>query len=271
MFHFKQFDIEDHGATLKVGTDALLLGALAEPSVIPRSILDIGTGCGILALMMAQRFPSATIDAIDIDQPSVSLAENNFSRSPWHNRLRCYKTSLQEMASHPSYPFKGICNPRHLFKGICNPRHPYDLIISNPPYFSNSLRNDDAQKRLARHDDALPPTLLFSLSSQLLSPSGIMWISCPASEQKKFITAANNAGFNVERSIGICTSYSKPPRLNILSFSHGSPFSQDPLELGSPAKAHSSPLRLAKDTFFLRDQQNQYTAWYRKTTEPFLL
>lgn len=217
---------------MKVGTDAVLLGASVTPAVEPTRILDIGTGCGILALMMAQRFPKATIDAIDIDAPSVSLARKNILRSPWPDRVHCVNTSLQEYAK--------------TIEGG------YNLIISNPPYFSNSLRSGDPQKSLARHDDTLPPNLLFKCSKQVLHSSGEIWIIVPSSEQEKFTNATKEAGLYITGVINICTSPGKTPKLAILSISDTSAIAKE-------------------TTFYIRDQKNQYTTWYNQLTQPFLL
>lgn len=217
---------------MKVGTDAVLLGTMVSPSVEPTRILDIGTGCGILALMMAQRFPNAIIDAIDIDAPSVSIANENILHSPWANRVYSIKTSLQDYAEKS--------------------KQKYSLIISNPPYFSNSLRNEDPQKSLARHDDTLPPTLLFNCSAQILRTHGEIWIIVPFSEQEKFVNAATESSLYLTGTMNICTSTGKAPKLAVLSF--------------------SDSISVAKETtFYIRDQKNQYTTWYKQLTQPFLL
>lgn len=217
---------------MKVGTDAVLLGASVSPSVEPTRILDIGTGCGILALMMAQRFSNAIIDAIDIDAPSVAIASENILLSPWANRVQSIKTSLQDFA--------------------VNRKQEYSLIISNPPYFSNYLRSGDPQKSLARHDDTLPPTLLFNCSSRILRSHGEIWIIVPSSEQEKFANAAKETNLYLTSTLNICTATGKSPKLSILSFS----------DIASSAK---------ETTYYIRDQKNQYTTWYKQLTQPFLL
>ncbi|MBP5327870.1 MAG: methyltransferase [Bacteroidales bacterium] len=240
MFRFKQFSIEDRGATMKVGTDAVLLGALSSPDNEPKRILDIGTGCGVIALMMAQRFPSATIHAIDIDNPSTIVASDNFRLSPWHTRIHCQNISLQ--------------------KYVLLANDSFNLIISNPPYYSNSLKNSDPQKRKARHDDSLTPVELFECSFLLLKQQGELWIIIPTIEKEKFLNAAQNRGLRNNNIIDICTSCGKSPRLSILSFKREP---NQTVMLLSDAPDHTSVA--------IRDENNNYTSWYQHVMEPFLL
>ena len=128
-FRFKQFQVRDQQSTMRVGTDAVLLGAWARPPE-NGSILDIGTGCGVLALMMAQK-SKAEIIAIDIHQESIQQAQENFRMSPWHNRLIARHTGISEFSV--SYQSK------------------FNYIISNPPFFNNSLKPFSEGRILARH------------------------------------------------------------------------------------------------------------------------
>ncbi|MBO4307009.1 MAG: methyltransferase [Bacteroidales bacterium] len=234
MFYLKEFSIEDSGATMKVGNDAILLGAMVEPKKMTSRILDVGTGCGILALMMAQRFPNAQITAIDIDTETIEVAAANFAKSRWSDRLDANNITLQEFAgqSHTSY----------------------DLIISNPPYFSNSLRNTDLRRRIARHDDTLSLNELFSYSRQLLSPNGTLSIILPISEFSKATTAALESEMFLHRQTNICNHHDDPPKRTILQFS-----------------VIRSPLSVKPYSFCLRNTDNSYSTEYRTVTEPFLL
>src|SRR5512133_2382473 len=132
-FYFKQFKVEDGRSTMKVGTDAVLLAAIVEIEGAGK-ILEIGTGSGVIALILAQR-SGARIDAIEIDRDSVSQAEENALNSPWKDRIDIIHSSLQEFATQSS--------------------NNYDLIITNPPYFSNSLKSSDKKRNISRHNDSL--------------------------------------------------------------------------------------------------------------------
>jgi tRNA1Val (adenine37-N6)-methyltransferase len=149
---------------MKVGTDAVLLGCLADVS--GHSILEIGCGCGVISLMLAQRFPAANITAIDIHKASTEEATQNFKNSPWHNRLHADHTSLQELAETGLQTF--------------------DVIISNPPFFSKSLHSPDADRTNARHTTTLTYDDLVRCSEKLLTPQGRSTVIIPTLELPHF-------------------------------------------------------------------------------------
>lgn len=151
---------------MKVGIDSVLLGAWT-PFLQAKHILDIGTGTGVLALMMAQR-SSAQIDAVEIETNAYIQAQENIKNSPFKNRIKCYNTAIQEF--HNS--------------------EPYDLIISNPPYFEASLKSDSKSRNIARHNDDLSLSDLFSKTTQLLAPNGIFAFILPHSSLEKIKMAA---------------------------------------------------------------------------------
>jgi tRNA1Val (adenine37-N6)-methyltransferase len=240
MFRCKQFTIDDNGATMKVGTDAVLLGAMATPKAIPARILDIGTGCGILALMMAQRFGNASVDAIDIDAATITVAQSNFRRSPWSNRLQARNFSLQQFAER---------NAEH-------PSKRYDLIVSNPPYFTNSLRNEDPRRRLARHDDNLTLETLFQEASKLMVPSGTMAVILPADAAGRAASAAEMYGLRPQTQTDICNHLGDAPKRSVLHFL----FDES-----------ASEYDIQKKVFAMRKFDNGYTSEYQSLTSPFLL
>ena len=176
-FQFKQFFVRHDRCAMKVGTDGVLLGcwsgydaAAAGSPTIPHRYhyarcLDIGTGSGLIALMLAQRFPDALIDAIDIDKAAVEQAAENFAASPWSDRLHAYCAKLQEWS---------IVNSQL-----------YSLIVSNPPYFQNSLKNPDKGRQTARHTDTLSFSELIHHSTRLLSENGILALILPAEAESE--------------------------------------------------------------------------------------
>lgn len=174
-FRFKQFTIEQEGCAMQVGTDGVLLGAWAETSNA-KQILDVGTGTGLIALMLAQR-SDAQIDAIDIHEGCVQCAAGNFAASPWADRLQAYQSSLQEF----------------------QPDKEYDLIVSNPPYFNNSQKAPDAGRNLARHTDSLSLEELVQHSARLLSPKGKLGLILPADQEDVLQTIIKQNGLNVAR------------------------------------------------------------------------
>ena len=182
-FRFKQFTVWHDRCAMKVGTDGVLLGAWcpvdsrASSSKSSKSfkgfkVLDVGTGSGLIALMLAQRIQGAQITAIDIDAGAVEQAKYNFSISPWADRLECHQTALQEIEG----------------KGI------YDLIVSNPPYFQDSLKNPDSQRAMARHTDTLSYEELLKHSARLLTKEGILALVLPIEAEQQIITLAQSLG-----------------------------------------------------------------------------
>jgi len=135
-FQFKHFALNHSLSTMKVGTDAVLLSALALRNQSGK-ILDIGTGCGVVAMLMAQFNPEAGITAIDIDLPSIRQAEENFSQSPYRDRMQAVHTTFQDFASEPVN------------------HKAYDMVISNPPYFVNSLNAPQKRRNLLKTDDSV--------------------------------------------------------------------------------------------------------------------
>jgi tRNA1Val (adenine37-N6)-methyltransferase len=167
-FKFKQFTVNQHNATMKVCTDACLFAAWVGGNVESskteiESVLDIGTGTGLLALMLAQK-TNAQIDAVEIDPDAAQQAKENFEASPWSNRLTIHNTSIQHF----------------------NTTNSYDLIISNPPFFQQSLRSENEHKNLAKHSGNLSFLELINVVLKLLNPSGSFNLLLPYSEFKTF-------------------------------------------------------------------------------------
>lgn len=193
-FSLKQFDIRQEHTAMKVGTDGLLLGAWADGG---KHILDIGTGTGLISLMMAQRFPDAFVDAIDIDADAASQAKENVFRSPFADRVAVRCVSLQEYLVEKRY----------------------DSIVCNPPFFTRSLVSPDAKRTLARHSVALPFDELFQNARRLLTDGGRFSIVVPSEASSLIDTSAAISGLFLVRRCLVRTTPKKQPRRMLLTFS----------------------------------------------------
>lgn len=195
-FKFKQFSVIDSDCTMRVGTDAVLIGAWTNVESA-KNVLDIGTGSGVIALMLAQRC-NAKIIGIDIDQLSIDKAIINFHNSPWSDRLEARCSSLQEFKADSIK---------------------YDIIISNPPFFVDSLNSPNARKNNARHTNSLPFEDLLKSVSYLLSEDGIFSVVIPIQYYEQFnIIAMQQNLYNVEKCI-VYPNYVKPPKRMLLKYS----------------------------------------------------
>jgi tRNA1Val (adenine37-N6)-methyltransferase len=169
-FQFKQFSVQQEQCAMKIGTDGVLLGAWAPVEQNPFSILDIGTGTGIIALMLAQRSTAQQIDALEIDEQAYEQATDNFENSPWNDRLFCFHAGLDEFMEEPE--------------------DEYDLIVSNPPFYAEDYKTNNDQRDLARFQDALPFEDLIEAADLLLSENGILAVIIPFKEEDRFLAIA---------------------------------------------------------------------------------
>lgn len=169
-FQFKQFSLKQDRCAMKIGTDGVLLGAWTPLDNNPFSILDIGTGTGIIALMLSQRSQAEQIDALEIDDEAYEQATDNFENSPWGDRLFCFHAGLDEFVEEPE--------------------DEYDLIVSNPPFYSEDYKTACDQRDLARFQDAMPFEDLVEAAALLLSENGIFSVIIPFKEEEKFLALA---------------------------------------------------------------------------------
>ena len=156
---------------MKIGTDGVLLGAWAPILHNPFSVLDIGTGTGIIALILAQRSNATQIDALEIEENAYEQATDNFENSPWNDRLFCFHAGLDEFMDEPE--------------------DEYDLIVSNPPFYSEDYKTNNEQRDLARFQDALPFEDLIEAADLLLSENGVLAVIIPFKEEERFLALAN--------------------------------------------------------------------------------
>ena len=167
-FTFKQFQVNQDRCAMKIGTDGVLLGAWTLLINNPYNVLDIGAGTGILSLMLAQRSNAEQIDAIEIDEDAYEQCVENFEASPWDDKLFCFHAGLDEFVDEPE--------------------DEYDLIISNPPFYTDDFKSDNASRDLARFEDALPFEELIEAAALLLSDNGIFSVIIPFKEEERFVS-----------------------------------------------------------------------------------
>ena len=170
-FKFKEFIVNQDKCAMKIGTDGVLLGAWTSLNHEPNSILDIGAGTGIIALQLAQRSDTETIDAIEIDDNAYEQSVENFENSDWGDRLFCYHASLQEYAQEID--------------------DNYDLIVSNPPFYTDNFQTDNKSRNTARFTSALSFNDLLMSVSKLLNKAGVFSTIIPFKEEQQFIDLAS--------------------------------------------------------------------------------
>lgn len=254
VFRFKKFEVINADAGLKVGTDGVLLGAAtvlpgqssghtsdaqiassamalpAQPVPVansaPLRLLDIGTGTGLVALMLAQRLAEqgATfqITAIEIDRAAADIAARNFHASPWADSLQARHISLQgyfdaiytrpeeDPISESDVPDASDTPARSDASAPAPLR--FDLIVSNPPYFENSLKAPDAQRSTARHTDTLSYRECVTFAADYLAPQGSLSLILPKQEETALVRFASSFGLYPSRILDIRTTASKPPK-----------------------------------------------------------
>ncbi|OON70154.1 tRNA1(Val) (adenine(37)-N6)-methyltransferase [Hymenobacter sp. CRA2] len=232
-FQFKHFRIEQAACAMKVSTDACLLGAVAAVEGATR-ILDVGTGTGLLALMAAQRNPTARIEAVEIDAGAAAQAVQNTAVSPWAARIQVYAQSLDDFAATQPGAF--------------------DHILSNPPFFRHSLRSPDAQRTAARHaaDDTLSFAELAGFAAAHLTPTGRFTVLLPPPEMQEFEREARRAGLSpVTRLVVHHRPGSKPLR-HVTAFGrHSEAVSTAALYIHAADESYSAEFRALLRDFYL--------------------
>ncbi len=230
VFHFQQFTMLHHESTMPIGTDALLLGAWAPADSSVQSVLDVGCGCGVVGLIIAQRAKNAKVTFVELDKNSIQEAEKNGSNSPWSTRLHYYHGSIQEYTTSTTERF--------------------DLIVANPPYFENSLKSPVATRTQSRHTDTLPFEELLDVVTVLLSEQGKFSMVLPYSSSIRIEELAKKRHlFVTEKYIVLPTIKKEPNRVLLL--------------------IERVPRNLKEDTLILRNENNEYTQAYKELTKHF--
>ena len=229
-FHFKHFSLFHHLSTMKVGTDAILLGRWTE--VNPTDVvLDIGTGCGLLPLMLSQK-SVAQVDAVDIDKASIEEATINFEASQWREHLKAYCTDIVNFQTDKKY----------------------DLIISNPPFFNRFSKCDSERKSRARHNDVtLSYESLCAVVVRLLKPDGRFALVLPVTASMEFLKVAEKSGLFLHKMLNIIpTEGEAPNRVN--------------LEL-----QRIKPIEIQEDSFLIRYKDKRFTDQYHEYLKEYYL
>ncbi|HEY8935539.1 MAG TPA: methyltransferase [Cyclobacteriaceae bacterium] len=229
-FRFKQFTIHHDRSTMKVGTDGVLLGAWANINAA-QSILDIGTGSGLIALMLAQRSTSSVkIDAVELEAHASHEATENVKHSPWSEKITVHHTAIQQFESALKY----------------------DMIISNPPYFENSQKPPEAKRAITRHTDTLSFEDLLRETVRLLNKKGKLNVILPYKEGLNFIERASQYQLTCNRQWTFHTRKEKPIERLLLEFSY-----------------HSKPIETGD--IVLYEEEENWSAEYKELTKEFYL
>ena len=231
-FQFKEFSIDQDKCAMKIGTDGVLLGAWASINENPYSILDIGTGTGIIALQLAQRSDAETIDALEIDDNAYEQAVENFENSDWGDRLFCYHTALEEFTDEID--------------------DKYNLIVSNPPFYTDRFESTSQARNKARFTSSLPFRKLLISVSKLLSNDGIFSVIIPFKEEKNFIELAAKVNLFPKRICSVKGSPSSETKRSLLEFS----FRESEIEI---------------DELVIEIERHQYTKAYKDLVQDFYL
>ena len=233
MFEFKQFKIEQDRCAMKVGTDGVLLGAWTPVEHHPFSILDIGAGTGLIALMLAQRSFAEQVDAFEIDEEAYEQAVENFENSPWNDRLFCYHAALDEF--------------------VAEIEDEYDLIVSNPPFYTEDYYSQNEQRDTARFEDAMPFEDLVEAAAVLLSETGIFSVIIAFKEEERFIALAKDCDLHPFKITRVKGTPATAVKRSLIAFSR------------------NPETTLSTDELVIEISRHNYTPEYTELTKAFYL
>lgn len=234
-FTFKEFTVHQDKTAMKIGTDAVLLGAWTSLKNNPTTILDIGSGTGILGLMLAQRSNAMTIDAVEIEENAYEQTVENFEKSDWADRLFCYNASFQDFVSE-----------------MIEENEQYELIISNPPFYTATFESENMSRNKARFTSSLSFENLLNGVSKLLSENGIFTSIIPFKEESNFVQIANKNGLFLNKVCRVKGNISSEIKRSLLEFSF-------------------EKLQIKEDELIIETHRHQYTKKYIDLTKDFYL
>jgi len=235
LFQFKEFTVHQDKAAMKVGTDGVLLGAWCSLENYPDTILDIGAGTGVISLMLAQRSDAITIDAVELDEDAYEQTVSNFENSDWADRLYCYNASFQEFATE-----------------ISEEEETYDLIVSNPPFYTDSFETESVSRNKARFTSSLQFEELLKGVSKILSLNGHFFTIIPFKEEANFLAIAKANNLYLQKVCRVQGNESSEIKRSLLSFS----FVEAAIETSS---------------LIIETDRHQYTEDYINLTKDFYL
>lgn len=232
LFSFKAFTIDQNRSAMKVGTDGVLLGAWTSLALNPETILDVGAGTGLIALMLAQRSEAGTIDAIEIDENAYEQCVENFEASPWGDRLFCYHAGLDEF--------------------VAEWEDSYDLIVSNPPFYSEDVSSGNTSRDLARQNQSLPFDELLEGVSKLLSKDGIFTTIIPFKEEEGILDLASRMGMYPQKITRVKGNPTARIKRSLLQFAR-------------------TQTKIDTDALTIELARHKYTEEYQTLTQDFYL
>lgn len=235
-FQFKQFNIHQDKCAMKVGTDGVLLGAWTPINNQPFSVLDIGAGTGLIALMLAQRTNAGLIDALEVEDNAYEQAVENFENSPWGDRLFCYHAGLDE------------------FTDEMQDEEKYDLIVSNPPFYSEDYTSGNTERDKARFSFAMPFEELVESASLLLNREyGVFAVVIPYKEEENFIKIAQGFSLHPYKVTRVKGAPETEIKRSLIAFQF------------------QKPDTIIEDELVIETARHQYTPEYTALTKDFYL
>ncbi|MCT4699149.1 tRNA1(Val) (adenine(37)-N6)-methyltransferase [Tenacibaculum haliotis] len=234
-FQFKEFTVNQDKTAMKIGTDAVLLGAWCSLGEYPDTLLDIGSGTGVISLMLAQRSDAMTVDAVEIDEDAYEQTVENFEQSDWGDRLFCYNASFNEFA-----------------KEMAEEEEQYDVIVSNPPFYTDNFETENEARNKARFTSSLSFEELIIGVSKILSKKGIFSVIIPFKEEENFVKLANTNNLFLNKVCHVKGNKNTKIKRSLLAFS----FEEKEIE---------------KENLVIEEERHQYTDAYVNLTKNFYL